>query len=480
MAEANIFFLPAREFCRREVVTCPPDARIDEVARTMSGRSISSVVVCERGEPVGIITDRDLRNKVVAAGADPRLLAAREVMNSPLIVVGEDEYLFEVMYLMSRHGIHRVGVVDGEGRLAGIVTDSDLLRLQVRSPQQLVRDVEEAGSLDELRAVHDEITDLVVDLARTGVRTRDLVKLVSHLNDQIQLRWIALLRRDRFPELPERMAFLVMGSEGRREQTLKTDQDNALVYADDLTPEEVGRVEAFSRELVDGLIAIGIPECPGGIMAKTEMWRRSEGGWAEALDRWLASSTPEHLLNCSMFADLRTLWGDPGLEAALRAHVAGRLQQDATFTALLAANALRFPPPLSWLGKVKVERSGEHRGSFDVKKAGIFAITDGVKALALASGEWAGGTRERIARLRGAGVLPGGVADDLEASFNFLVFLRLRAQVEVVAEGGTPTNYVDPTFLNRLETGRLRLALEGVRSFQSFLRVHFQLDMIRR
>jgi CBS domain-containing protein len=214
-------------------------------------------------------------------------------------------------------------------------------------------------------------------------------------------------------------------------------------------------------------------------MAKNAVWRRSLSGWTEILNQWLGNAVSENILKGSMFFDLRTLYGDPSLEAALKAHVAERLHRDATFLVRTAANVLRFPPPLGWFGRIKVERKGAQDGLLEVKKAGIFAITEGVKVLALESGILYGGTRERLRDLVTASVLSPEAADDLEASYNFLVFVRLRGQVDAIRRGQEPTNLIALDQLNRMEKGRLRLALEGVRSFQEFLGRHFHLDLVR-
>ncbi len=400
-------------------------------------------------------------------------------MTAPLITVGEEDFLFEALYRMSRHGIHRLGVVDAGGRLTGIITDSDILRLQTRSPQQMLRDIEEARGVDGLREIHTRVQGLVLHLAGTGVATADLVRMISHLNDRILLRLIALLREERFPDLPERFAFVVLGSEGRREQTLTTDQDNAILYAEGLSAAEVRQIEEFSRALIDSLIDIGIPPCPGGIMASNEAWRRSIRGWTEVLDHWFANAVPENILRGSMFFDLRTLYGDPSLERALKTHITGSLRREVAFLVRTAANVLRFKPPLGWFGRIKVEKKGAQRGLLDIKKAGIFAITEGIKVLALEAGLLDGGTRERLQSLAEAKVLGRGQAEDLEASFNFLVFLRLRSQVTAIREGRKPSNHIALDNLNHMERGRLRLALEEVGAFQDFLRSHFQLDLVR-
>ena len=479
MPEPNLFFQPIREFAQHEVFTCPPDTGLVAAAEEMRSRNISSLVVCEAGTPVGIMTDRDLRNKVVAAGTDPNTLQVRAVMNAPLIVLAEDALLFEALYRMSRHGIHRVGVVDKDGALTGIITDSDILKLQTRSPQQLIREIEEAESLDELRELHDRVQGLVVHLVGTGVATRDLVRMIAHLNDRILLRLIHLVRTRRFADLTDRFAFIVLGSEGRQEQTLTTDQDNAIVFADDLAAEEVARIEAFAEALIADLIAIGVPPCPGGIMAKNAEWRRSLSGWCRVVDGWLENAVPENILKGSMFFDLRTLYGDAALERDLKAHIAAHLRQDAAFLARTALNVLRFKPPLGWFGRLKAERHGEHRGQMDVKKAGIFALTEGVKVLALEAGMLGGSTRERLQALVGAQILSAKQGEDLEASFDYLVFLRLRSQVAAIGAGRKPSNYIPLDHLNHMEKGRLKLALEEVGDFQEVLRRHYSLDMVQ-
>jgi len=479
MDEPNVFFLPVKQLCRRDVVSCSPDIGLVVATRMMREQNISSVVVCEDGTPIGIFTDRDLRNKVVSRGIDPGTLTVRDIMNAPLIVIAEDDFLFEALYRMSRHNIHRIGVVDGDGRLTGIVTDSDIVRLQSNTPQQLIRAIEEAGSVQALRELHARVQGLTVHLVGTGVAVVDLVRMIAHLNDRILLRVIALLTTERFADLPKGFAFVVLGSEGRQEQTLTTDQDNAIIYSDEHSAAEVEQIKAFSEALISDLLAVGVPPCPGGIMANSDQWRRSLRGWSKEIDRWTANAVSENILKGSMFFDLRTLYGDPGLEHRLKDHISGHLRHDAAFLAWTAANVLRFKVPLGWFGRIKVEKQGAYRGALDIKKAGIFTLTEGVKVLALEAGVWKGGTRERLRALVDQGALEAHRGENLEATFDFLVYHRLRSQVAEIRAGRPPTNYVHLKGLNRMEIGRMRLALEEVHAFQEFLSQHFNLSHLR-
>ena len=479
MSEESILFQPVKQYCRRNVAICAPDDSVLKVAGIMRELKISSMIVCEGKNPVGILTDRDLRNKVVAEGRDPQGLAAKDIMNAPLITVHEEDFIFEALYRISKHGIHRICVVDDEEHLTGIITVTDIMRLQTHSPQNLVRDIEQASTLEELKSHHERIEGLVLHLVGAGVPPRELVKMIALLNDQLLVRLVALLRSRQFDDLTDRFAFIVLGSEGRREQTLTTDQDNAIIYADDLSAAEVARIEAFSKAMIDALIEIGVPACPGGIMAKNDFWRRSFSDWSETLNEWLANPLPEHILNGSMFFDARTVYGDASLVRELKNLMTEFLRHDRMFLTRMAANVLRFSPPLGMFGGIKAERGEEHRGELEVKKAGIFAITEGIKALAMESGALNGGTRERIQALVANGTLRKKLADDIEASYNFLVFLRLRSQVEAIRAGDEPSNYVNLAKLNHMEKGRLKIALEEINAFQEFLHVHFRVHLLR-
>ncbi len=481
MSGESTFFLPVKDHCHRNLITCNVKDRVIVAAGIMRDMTISSLVARDdNGQPVGIMTDRDLRSKVVAGGLDPKTVLVSEVMTTPVISVHEDDTLFEVLYRMSHHRIHRVGVVDKNNTLVGIINESDIIRLQNRSPQRLLQAIDEAQAIIDLKRIYLECEQLVVFLSRNGVRTKELVRLISLLNDQITDKLVTLLKQDRFKSMGEKSAFLILGSEGRREQTLKTDQDNAIIYADDVSVEELGEIEAFSQVLIDSLIEIGVPECPGGIMAKNAFWRRSLADWKAAIDHWIASPSGENILNFSMFSDMRTLCGNETLEQQLRAHIIQRAEENTIFLARMAANVCRFVPPLGLFGRIKTEKSGEHIGKIDLKKAGIFALTEGVKTLALSIGVLGGSTHDKLVILEEKGILSKIQLNDIEASFNLLTFLRLRGQVDSAEAGREVTNYIMPGSLDRVEKGRLKLALEIVQSFEGMLNQHFQLDMLRR
>ena len=480
MSEGSIFFLPVKDYCHRKLITCQTDDSVVAAAQVMRDRKISSLVVCDSyKKPIGVMTDRDLRSKVVAAGHDPSTLQVADVMTSPVISVGEEDTLFEVLYCMSRHRIHRVGVVDANDSLVGIINESDIVRLQDRSPQRLLRAIDEAQSIAELKNIHSESDQLIVFLYRSGIQAHQLVRLIALVNDQLSDKLITLLKQGRFASLGSHSAFLVLGSEGRREQTLKTDQDNAIIYANDIPPDELLVIEEFSQQVIAALIEIGVPECPGGIMARNPFWRRSLAEWQHAIDGWIAAPSSENILNFSMFSDMRSLCGNVTLEHELRAHIIQRAEENTIFLARMAANVCRFLPPLAMFGRIKTDKNPKYAGQLDLKKAGIFALTEGVKTLALSHGIMGGSTHDKLMLMRDHGHITVQQFDDIDASFNLLMFLRMRGQVDAMTNGRDISNHIYPGALNRIEQGRLRQALEVVKSFQSYLKQAFQLDMLR-
>jgi CBS domain-containing protein len=480
MSEEATFFLPVRDYCYRHLITCSVHDSVMAAAQVMRERKISSLIACdENGQPVGIMTDRDLRSKVVADGLEPRTLKVSAIMTSPVISVKEDDTLFEVLYRMSRHRIHRIGVVDENNTLVGFINESDIIRLQNRSPQHLLKSIDEADNTEDLRKINAESEQLIVFLGRNGVGTTNLVQLIALINDQLTDRLIQLLKQKRFAGIEKNCTFMVLGSEGRREQTLKTDQDNAIIYADQATAEELKAIEEFSQELIKLLIAIGVPECPGGIMASNDFWRRSLSDWKRVVNVWIESPRSENIVNFGMLSDMRGIFGDGSLERDLRDFILEKTQSNSIFMARMAQNVVNFSQPLGWFGRVKIERKGEHAGKIDLKKAGIFTMTEGVKTLALSIGIFGGSTLEKLTQLKTRGVLDKGQAADVEAAFSLLTGLRLRTQIEAAAAGEDITNFVAPETLDRVEMGRLKEALEVVMVFIVTLKQHFRLDMMR-
>lgn len=475
----GFFFVRVGEVCTPTVVTCSPEQDLGSVAALMHRRNVSGVVVAEEGgTPLGMITDRDLRGRLAEEEGDVRSLKASAVMGHPLVTIEPEDYIFEAIYRMARHNVHRLVVVDSQGKLAGILTNTDVMQLQVTSPLYLSREIEAAETIRELRRARHRSVLVLNHACGAGLRAREAVALLSHYSDAITRRAILFLRRSGDLPLDSGFAYLALGSEGRRELTLRSDQDSAVIYSDDLSPADRKAIERFSRRLAETLEEVGVPPCPGGTMASNPAWRRSLTEWKETVRSWISAPDPEGITNFGMFCCLRTLFGDAGLERELEATVLEAVGENALFLAQFARNILRFPPPLGLWGRIKVERSGEHRGLLDLKRGAIFAITEAATLMGLELGVLQGGTREKLALAAEKGFLPLPEVRQLEESFSFLTGLRFRSQLQQAVARVPPTNHVDPRSLDFLERERLRAALGAVAALQRFLRTRYQLDFL--
>jgi CBS domain-containing protein len=345
----------------------------------------------------------------------------------------------------------------------------------------LHHEIESARSIDSLREIGLGMHDAVRKALGSGLDTKDIVQLISRFNGAITQRMIAILEFQEGIKLPEEAAFLALGSEGRGEQTLRTDQDSAIVYADNITQEKLHAMERFSIRFVEALETIGVPRCPGNIMVSNPLWRHSLTEWKQLLNQWITAPTQEHMLNFGIFQDLRPLHGNQQLGIQLRDHILTTVHNTIFFFPNMACHAARFPSPLTLFGRIRVERSGQHKGALDIKKAGIFVITVGSSLLALEIGYMGGNTWEKLELLGKRRLITPRDLESIKKAFSFLVKLRIQQQLLQLQElppGVIPSNYVKPLTLSDIERDQLRQALKGVNTFLKIFRSYFKLDYI--
>jgi CBS domain-containing protein len=478
LKEESLLFVRVKEVYRKDVRFCRPSTTVTSLALMVKENDLSGMIVVDEGVPVGVVTDRDLRDKVLAQGLDPRLVRVESIMSYPVLTIREEDFISEAVYKMLKNRIHRLAVVNEKAECLGVLTDTDIIKFQTDTSLYFMKDLEAASTIQDIKYVNDRMTEHISGLFNAEVKPKDLVQLISYLNDLIIVKTIKLLSEQVFGELPRKFAFLVLGSEGRMEQTLKTDQDNAIVYGDELSQKDLKLLEAFSIRLINDLVQIGYPSCPGGIMAKNADWRRSYSDWRVTVRNWVRVPSPDNILHYSMFSDLRTVYGDFDLEKGLKQSIGSMAKEHSVFLAHMANNIQRFKPPLNFLGGFKVEKKGIHAGKLDIKMAGLFPLTEGIKVLALEAGIMDGGTNEKISRLMGKNVVPDDELLEVEMSFNFFVYVRLKSQIRQAMKGEEVTNYINPLQLKEVERERLKVAFEMVKSFQRFLADRYKVDFV--
>jgi CBS domain-containing protein len=345
-------------------------------------------------------------------------------------------------------------------------------------PMKMQQEIEAADSTGRLRALGQRMPEMVWEAYDSGSSTKDIVQQISCFNDAVARRLIAILECTEGIRLPEGATFLVLGSEGRGEQTLRTDQDNAIVYRDDLPAAGIESVKRFATRVVDALDEIGVPRCRGNIMASTPQWCHSVTEWKDLTDLWINDPSPEHILNFGMFQDLRPLHGDEQCVMQLRDHICRAVQCHVCFFPNMASHVVRFPSPFTIFGSIRSEHLDIDCDLVDLKKAGIFAITSGATLLALEFGIIGGNTWSKLELLGEAGFFSAGDLATIEKAYTSLIELRLKQQLRQLAAGQEPTNSINLQKMTDDEYDRFRHALKGVDAFLWIFREHYLLDYI--
>ena len=449
------------ELVRREAVWVDAAATVGEAARLMGQEGISSVLV--RTEPAGILTDRDLRKRVLGAGLGPGEPVTK-VFSQPMLTIASETPLYDAWAILLEAGVHHLPVVR-DGKVVGVLTSTDVLRSTSQGPVAVLRSVERLRSRDSLPGYSDRIKVMVSSLLAGGLEATVIARLVARLNDALMrpiLRWA---EADLGPP-PAPYAWVVFGSEGRMEQTLLTDQDNALVYAD-AGAAQAGWYQALAERVNTDLEAAGFPRCPGGYMARN--WRGTLSEWRQRFEGWLDVPTPKALLVACIFFDFRRVGGQLDLEPLDQ--LLDQAPQKPIFLRLLAKDALGFHPPATLLMRLKGESS-----VVDLKAHGISPIVGLARRLALEAGTRARSTLARLESAVRAELIPADEAATISETYRFLVGLRLRLQLGMAAQGKPVVNKVTLAELGEIERSRLKDAFRAIRRWQERATYQMNLD----
>jgi CBS domain-containing protein len=448
-----LFTTPVGELITRKVVTASQNISIREAAEIMSGHSISSLVLLDaQGVPAGIITDRDLRDKVVSRGRDTSD-SIGSVMSVSLIKADAKEYCFEAVLRMIRYSVHHLLVIDN-GTMKGVITNHDLMMLQGTSPVSVAREIEGQQTVEGLVPLSKKSNKLIDLLLKEGAKASNISRIITEINDRL-LRKILEITEKKLGVPPVHYCWVVFGSEGRKEQTFRTDQDNAIIYEDPVSPakEEEARTyfAAFTLLVRDSLLKCGFPPCPADYMASNPRWCQPLHTWKNYFTGWINEPTADAVLKSLIFFDFRPIHGEFGLAEELRHSLASMLEGQTLFLGYMANTIINNMPPLNLFKSFVVEKGGEHKDQFDLKIKGIAPLVDAVRLFALERGVQETSTLERISALREKHTIVKEYADELEHAFEFIMLLRIHHQIEQIEAGRKPDNFINPDKLSNLE-----------------------------
>lgn len=453
----------------RQILTGPPitagsQTSILEAARLMRDRNISSLAIVDDGQLAGILTTSDLSNRALAEGIDTALPVAH-IMTPDPITLRPESLGSDVLHIMHERHIGHLPIMEGD-RLLGMVTQTDLTRLQAVTSAQFVSDIARARGVAALAKVTAQIPQLLTQLVGAGNRHDVVTRLITDIGDACTRRLLQLAE-DKLGPPPVPYAWCACGSQGRREQTGVSDQDNCIILDDRATDDDQTYFKALATFVCDGLDACGYFYCPGDMMATNDRWCQPLRVWKGYFSKWIAKPDPTAQMLASVMFDLRTIGGSNALFEELQQETLKKASNNSIFVAHMVANSLKHTPPLGLIRGFATIRSGEHKNRIDLKHNGVVPVVDLGRVYALQGRLPTVNTRARLEDARERGVLSVSGANDLRDAYDLIAQTRLNHQVNLVHRDKAPDNYLSPSDLSEFERSHLRDAFVVIRTMQS-------------
>ncbi|MGD9000405.1 MAG: putative nucleotidyltransferase substrate binding domain-containing protein [Granulosicoccaceae bacterium] len=466
------FHRSVSELAKRAPVCCPPGTSIRDAAQIMSEEHVSALLITEGETLLGIVTDRDLRKRCLAAGLDPRS-PVKGIMTTKLCTIDHETSIADALLSMSRDNVHHLPIIE-QDRVTGLVSSSDLLRQQSNSPMHLISAMRKADSVEQLARLSASLPEQQHRLLEAGATASQVGHVIAAIGDALARRLFDLVTQQLGPA-PIAYSWFAIGSLARRELTSHSDQDNALILAEDYDAQQHGEYFAqLAKRISDGLDACGFYYCPGDVMATNPEWRQPLRVWKKYFSTWVDKPEPKALLFACNFFDMRLIHGDPALFSELQEHAVSHAHNNHIFHAFLASNAMQQHPPLGFFRQFVLIHDGKHDDTFDLKLRALMPITDLARLFALVCGSKAVNTYDRIRAAGEAGLLSRDGAANLLDALELIAGLRLRHQVSQYLAGLEMDNYVNPHTLSPLERSHLKDAFAAIRTIQETVAQRYQ------
>ena len=472
-----------KSLIHRDVVTVDATSTIQDIAKLMTEEAVSSVLVTDVNKPinddpeeddgqvVGIITDRDLRTKVVAKGLAFNT-QAKDIMSTNLVLLDANDYIFEAVLAMLRDNLHHLPVVQ-KRRPIGVISLSDILRYESQSSLLLVRGILAQQTIEDLAHYARQLPNVFVRMVNEDANSHMVGTAMAVIGRTFKQR-LLVLAEEKFGPPPVPYCFIALGSMARDEQLIVTDQDNALILDDCYDDEKHNAYFQNIADFVcDGLAQCGYTYCDGEIMASFKKWRKTRSQWFDQFADWIAQPKPQALLNSSIFFDLDGVWGKTKWADELKIFIAKQSKVNRVFLANMAANARNRTPPLGFFKGFVMEHNGQHKRSMNLKRRGTAPLSDVIRVHALAIGSRKQNSFERLEDIIEAKLLPQGKAQDLRDALEYIAMMRIRHQAWQIEKGEEPDNDLDPHLLSPFEQRNLKEAFAILEKAQSYLKFSY-------
>lgn len=452
------------------LATCELDSTIQQAAVTMTRARASAILVkAPGGETVGIVTDHDLRDRVLAVGLDASRPVS-QIMSAPLIRIPDHAFLFEAARVMQERNLQHLVVTDERGGTLGVLAGTEILHAQRHAVGLLLAEISRSSTSRELQDHLAKLPILIRSLLDGGTRVEHITRILSNVSDAATVQLLRFAEAELGPP-PAPYAFVALGSVARGEQTLATDQDNALIYADGV--EAGDYFLSLGEKVCAGLAQAGYRRCKGETMACNPKWCQPLERWRQYFTDCIRHANPQDLLDANIFFDFRCIHGEASYITCLREHLRQRMDPPpAIFLFHLAQKTMQFKPPRGFFGNIQVESGGEHPDTFNIKSA-IIPLVNFARVYALRHQVMETNTLERLSRLRNMGVLRPSSHDELLQAYTTLMQMRLTHQAAQLARHAAPDNHVNLAELTQLERSVLRKVFADITVFQARIEADF-------
>ncbi|WP_407332586.1 DUF294 nucleotidyltransferase-like domain-containing protein [Enterovibrio sp. 27052020O] len=465
----------------RDPVTVECEATIQQAARIMTDEGVSSLLVMttdtdeddkETTRVVGIITDRDLRSRVIALGL-PYETQVSEILTPQLITLDHNAYVFEAMLAMLRNNLHHLPILRHQ-KPVGVIALSDIVRYESQSSLVIVSSIYRQQTVDDLEAISKGVPACFSRMVSEDANSHMIGSAMAVIGRSFKQRLLEL-GEEEFGPPPVPYCFLALGSMARDEQLIVTDQDNAMILDDKYDPKEHDAYFANLAKFVsDGLARCGYSYCTGNIMATNPEWRKTRTEWEACFADWIDHPNPKSLLNSSIFFDLDGVYGATNWAETLKAFIGRRARRNNRFLACMARNALNRTPPLGFFKNFVMEQDGRHKNSMNLKRRGTAPLADLIRVHALAVDSRSQNSFERLDDIIEAGILPKGRGEDIRDAMEFISTVRIRHQALDIEADIEPDNNIEPDNLSDFERRNLKDAFQIMSNAQKFLKYRYQ------
>ncbi len=457
------------------ITACSPTTSVQDAVNLLNQNNSDVLLIKDEHEnSLGVITDYDLRKNMLALD---RMLQrpVADIMSSPVISVPAHACLFEAGLLMEQNSISHLFVTNNQGNITGVIHNDDVTAIQKYSPAILLRSLQNAGSPDDIIRQNAVFPYLITTLINSGAKAQYINYLITLNTDTVLNKFIGFAM-DELGQPPASFTFLIFGSEGRREQTLKTDQDNAIIFEDVPLEMQASVQEYFvqlGKKVCTWLDQTGYAYCEGENMAQNPPWCQPLSTWKKYFTSWVSTAEAEDLLQTKIFFDFRSAYGEEDFVIQLRRHLNGVIAKNPRFFLLLARNVLQLTPPIGLFGKFVVESVEEHGKAFDIKSS-MLPIVDYARIYALQHGIDETNTLERLHQLYQRNLLTSQNYHEMVQAYTYLMQIRLRMQAEAISQAKkNPDNYVSPENLTYIEQRLLKEIFSQTKNFQTKLSYDF-------